>query len=294
MLHAPVNPADINVIDGTYGKLPDLPAIIGNEGCGEVVEAGEGTGGIAPGRLVVVLGGRTWTSHMTVPASAVAPLPEGVDPAQASMLLVNPCTAWCMLHEFARLREGDWVVQNAANSGVGRAVIRLARTLGVRTLNIVRRPDQVDGLLEFGGDVVVTGETDLRGGVEGLCGGLRPVLGLNAVGGASALNVANALAPGSPLVTYGAMGRQPLKIPNGLLIFRGLSFHGFWLARWRASAGEERLARLLEHLGGLLRDGVLRVPIASVHPLAEAAAAVEESRGSGREGKVLLDLRNGS
>jgi mitochondrial enoyl-[acyl-carrier protein] reductase / trans-2-enoyl-CoA reductase len=291
MLHAPVNPADINVIDGTYGQLPDLPAIIGNEGCGEVVEVGEGVEGFLPGTMVLALGGGTWASHLTVPAGELAPLPAGVDPVQASMLLVNPCTAWCLLHDFVALGAGDWVVQNAANSGVGRAVIRLARTLGVRTLNLVRRPDQVDELLEFGGDVVVTADVDLRREVEALCGGARPVLGLNAVGGPSALNVANALASGSPLATYGAMGRQPLKIPNGLLIFRGLSFRGFWLSRWRREHGAEGLAGMLGHLGGLLHEGILQVPVAAIHPLGAVGAAVEEARTSGRSGKVVLDLR---
>ena len=87
--------------------------------------------------------------------------------------------------------------------------------------------------------------TELRFGSRGaisvdLCGAHRPRLGLNAVGGASALNLANALSDFGVLVTYGAMARQPLKIPNGLLIFRNLEFKGFWASRWLRSLSPDR------------------------------------------------------
>ncbi len=138
------------------------------------------------------------------------------------------------------------MVQNAANSAVGRSVIQIARARGLKTLNVVRRPELIDELKALGADVVVTEDTDLRTSVEELCGGSRPRLALNAVGGASALNLANALADRGTHVTYGAMGRQPLKIPNGLLIFREITFRGSgcgtgattrrWLRRKRRSA----------------------------------------------------------
>jgi trans-2-enoyl-CoA reductase len=207
------------------------------------------------------------------------------------MLTVNPATAWRLLHDFASLQPGDWIAQNAANSGVGRAVIQLARHLGFRTLNVVRRPELLDELRALGGDVVVTEEVDLRREARALCGSTLPKLGLNSVGGSSALNIANALAPGSPHVTIGAMARQPLKIPNGLLIFQNLAFRGFWLRRWKENSPAAEIQSTYTTLADLLHRGILHTPLQQILPLSEAPAALAAAMQDKRTGKILLDLQ---
>ena len=290
MLAAPINPADLNVIEGTYGELPSLPCTIGNEGVGVVERVGSSVVGFASGQTVLPLAFGTWAEQMLVPAEALVELPEGLDPLQAAMLTVNPATAWRMLHDFVPLQPGDWIVQNAANSGVGRSVIQLAKALGLRTLNVVRRAELIDELRVSGADVVVTEDTNLRVEASALCGGVLPRLGLNAVGGASALNVANALGEGSPHVTYGAMGRQPLKIPNGLLIFKNISFRGFWLRRWKESAPPAEVRATYEKLAGYLAAGVLHTPVHKVFSLDRALEAIAEASQEKRTGKVLLRM----
>ncbi len=290
MLAAPINPADINVIEGKYGDLPDLPATIGNEGVGRVAGLGAGVTGLAAGQMVLPMGFGTWTREMVVPAAGVVALPEGLDPFQAAMLTVNPATAWRILHDFVKLEPGDWIVQNAANSGVGRSAIQLARALGLKTLNVVRRPELIDELKAIGADVVVTEETELRKEVKALCGGKKPRLAFNAVGGASALNVASSLAPGGTVVTFGAMSKQSLKIPNGLLIFQNISFRGFWLKRWREKAAPSALQETYAALAGHLKDGTLATPVHKVFALEQILEAVAEASLEMRGGKVLLDL----
>ncbi len=290
MLAAPINPADLNVIEGTYGELPSLPCTIGNEGVGVVERVGSSVVGFASGQTVLPLAFGTWAEQMLVPAEALVALPEGLDPLQAAMLTVNPATAWRMLHDFVPLQPGDWIVQNAANSGVGRAVIQLAKALGLRTLNIVRRVELLEELLAMGADVVVTEDTDLRRDASVLCGGVLPKLALNAVGGASALNVANALGAGSPHVTYGAMGRQPLKIPNSLLIFKNISFRGFWLRRWKETASLTEVRSTYETLAAYLAAGILYTPVHRVFPIEEALEAISEASQEKRSGKVLLRM----
>ncbi|MFZ4682670.1 MAG: MDR family NADPH-dependent oxidoreductase [Terrimicrobiaceae bacterium] len=290
MLAAPVNPADLNIIEGKYGELPELPAVIGNEGVGRVLDVGVGVSGFAAGDLVLPMSRGTWTNRLLAKADDVVLLPAGLDVFQAAMLTVNPPSAWAMLHEFVKLNAGDWIVQNAANSAVGRSVIQIARSLGWRTLNVVRRPELIDELRAIGGDVVVLEDCDLRTQIAELCGKDCPRLALNAVGGASALNLANALADEGTLVTYGAMGRQPLKIPNGLLIFRNLHFCGFWLNRWKEKSPANAIKEMFSTLAGLVERGELVMPVHRVYPLTELAAAVEEAGRESRAGKVLLDL----
>lgn len=290
MLAAPINPADLNVIEGTYGDLPELPATIGNEGVGRIAAAGPGVTGLAPGQLVLPMAFGTWTRQMLVPAGQVIPLPDGLDAFQAAMLTVNPATAWRMLHDFVKLEPGDWIVQNAANSGVGRSVIQLAGALGWKTLNVVRRAELVEELQQAGGTVVVTEECDLRKELKNLCGGARPKLALNAVGGNSALNIANALATAGTMVTFGAMSKQALKIPNGLLIFKDLKFAGFWLNRWRKAADTATRRETYESLAEHLKAGTLFTPVHAVYPLSGVVEAAEAAGGENRAGKVLLDL----
>ena len=294
MLAAPINPADLNIIEGTYGTLPELPATLGNEGCGRITAIGAGVKGLQPGTLAVPLVRGTWTQYLIAPTEKIIPLPDGIDPQQASMLAVNPATAWRLLHDFRNLHPGDWIVQNAANSGVGRAVIAIARSLGIRTLNIVRRPELAAELQALGAHIVETESCDLRHHARELCGGSLPVLALNAIGGASALNLANALAPNSPHVTYGAMARQPLKIPNGLLIFKNISFHGFWLRRWIDTAPAAELRATYHHLAQLIASGKLTVPVEKILPLREVQSALTLATSPSRQGKILLDLRAGA
>lgn len=290
MLAAPINPADLNVIEGTYGELPQLPCAIGNEGVGVIERIGDSVRGFAPGQTVLPLAFGTWAEKMLVPAEALVALPEGLDPLQAAMLTVNPATAWRMLHDFVPLRPGDWIVQNAANSGVGRSVIQLAKALGLRTLDVVRRSELVGELLQMGADVVVTEEMDLRTEAVALCSGVLPRLALNAVGGASALNLANALGADAVHVTYGAMGRQPLKIPNGLLIFKNISFRGFWLRRWKETASSEEIRATYEKLAAYLAAGILHTPVYRVFPIEEVHHAITEAAQEKRVGKVLLRM----
>lgn len=292
MLAAVINPADLNVIEGKYGELPALPATIGNEGVGRVAAIGAGVIGFEVGDLVLPMRSGAWCEFLVADAEEVIRLPSLLDPFQAAMLLINPTTAWEMLGRFVELHHDDWIVQNAANSAVGRCVIQLARLRGIKTLNVVRRAAVADELKALGATVVVTEDCDLREEVSRLCGGSRPVLALNAVGGASALNLANALEDGGTLVTYGAMGRQPLKIPNGLLIFRRLTFTGFWLREWKRITLPTEKQTTLFHLAELVIEGKLIQPIHRVYSLTELPDAVAEASREARSGKVLLDLRS--
>jgi NADPH:quinone reductase-like Zn-dependent oxidoreductase len=291
MLAAPVNPADLNVIEGKYGELPALPAIIGNEGVGRLIGLGVGTNGFSEGDLVLPMRRGTWTQFMLADAATAVRLPPKMNAFQAAMLTINPVSAWGMLDSFVRLQKGDWVVQNAANSAIGRCVIQIARSRGWKTLNVVRRSDLIEELKALGADEVVLEGGDLGEISAELCGAHRPRLGLNAVGGASALNVANALSDFGVLVTYGAMARQPPKIPNGLLIFRNLEFKGFWASRWLRSLPPARATKMWDGLASLSMRGKLRVPIHRVFPLPDLLSAVQEAASEKRNGKVLLDLR---
>ncbi|BCX47842.1 alcohol dehydrogenase [Haloferula helveola] len=287
VLASPINPADLNFIEGTYGVKPELPAVAGIEGCAEVTESRSAE--FAPGdRCIFIAQAELWAEETVVPASTLVKLPAGIDPVQAAMLKVNPATAWQMLTGFATLPEGSWVVQNAANSGVGQSVIQLAPLLGLRTINLVRRESLFDELKALGADHVLLDDSDGVDAAKSICGSDRPALALNAVGGDSALRLMNILGPGGIHVTYGAMGRKPLKVPNGLLIFKNLQLRGFWLTEWLRHASVDEVRGVYQRLAEVMADGKLKLPVDSTHPLADFAAAFARNGSPERDGKVLF------
>jgi mitochondrial enoyl-[acyl-carrier protein] reductase / trans-2-enoyl-CoA reductase len=203
-------------------------------------------------------------------------------------LKINPMTAWRLLHDYVGLKKGDWLIQNAANSAAGRAIIQIAHELGYKTINVVRRMELIDELRAEGGDVVFVDGEDLREEVKGATGGAPIRLGLNAVGGDSALRLANCLAPGSTLVTFGAMGLQPLKIPNGLLIFKDLRFRGIWINKWYDNATTEERMDAFRPLFEMAKHGLLKPKVEKAYPLNEAKTAVAHAAQGKRGGKVIF------
>ncbi|MCJ1431163.1 mitochondrial 2-enoyl thioester reductase [Xylographa pallens] len=279
-LAAPLNPADINQIQGTYPSLPPFTSLLGtpspsavpgNEACFEVLAAGSGATSVRKGDWVIAkhTGLGTWRTHLQVDESRVLRVEkEGLTPAQAGTVGVNPVTAWRMLRDFVRLDAdaGDWFVQNGANSGVGRAAIQLGKRWGYKNIAVVRdRPgeegEKLKRELEDLGATKVVSETevlarDFADKVKEWTGGGREAvrLALNCVGGKPATAMAKVLSPGSHLVTYGAMSKQPMQIPAGMLIFKNLVFDGFWVSKWSDAHPEEK-ERVVGAVLDMIRKG---------------------------------------
>ncbi len=288
-LAAPVNPADLGQIAGRYAVLKQFPAGAGIEGLGEVSIAGREVAGVRAGdwvRLPSEPG--TWREYVVAKGAGLLRVPNDLPVRQAAMAFVNPPTARRLLGDFVSLRPGEWLVQNAATSAVGRYVIQLARRYGWRTFNVVRDEAGGAAVRKAGGDVVVVEGSDLRVAFREAAGEVRPRLGLNSVGGESALGVLRLLAPGGVLVTFGGMTSEPVRFPTRQLIFDDLSLRGFWLTRWLREAPAVKIGAMYRDLFDLIRDGTLRVPVAGVYPLEGFREALAHAARPGRGGKILF------
>lgn len=296
MLMAPINPADINQIEGTYAFIPPRPFVAGNEGVGEVLSVGPAVQSLRPGDWVIpaVAGLGTWRPELICPAESLLRVPTDLPVEAAATILVNPCTAYRMLEDFVELKAGDVVIQNGANSAVGRAVIQLAAARGIKTVNVVRDRPNYEALEQelraLGATMVVKAERlplpETQAHLELVLGG-RPLLALNCVGGQAATDLARTLSPSGTLVTYGGMSRRPVTLPTGLLIFNDIRATGFWVSAWYkrqhdlAAQGDDSLTvkreRMMAELAGMLRSGKLALPPSRTHQLADWRQAMEQA-----------------
>lgn len=289
MLAAPVHPSDFGMILGKYGQLRELPADAGREGVAEVLQLGEGVSEVAVGDWVTIpssLG--SWQTHALATASELMRVPNDLPVEAAAMLMVNPPTAWRLLRD-ANLNQGDWVVQNAANSAVGLHVIEMARHLGLKTLNVVRREELVAPLLEMGADVVVTEDSSYEKKVGELTGKQPVRLALNSIGGTSAMRLINALSSGGTHITFGAMTFEEIRFPTRQLIFEGLTMKGFWMDKWYREHSTTRVQVMFDRLFDMMRTGIVQPRVSgefSLHQFKEAIAAASAPR----LGKVIFRM----
>jgi trans-2-enoyl-CoA reductase len=286
---SPINPADLNVLEGKYGRLPSLPCVPGTEGVARVIGLGDGVGERfkVGDRVVLPAGYGAWRTYGVAKADHLVRVPEGVDDAQAAMVRINPATAWCLLHEMVSMC-GGWVLQNAGGSGVGHAVRSFGRQLGIRVVSFVRDAAVAARMRAEGELAFVDEDASVAEVRSAQWFGEGAVLALNGVGGESALRQANLMQSGGSHVTYGAMGRQPLRIPNGLLIFRNLVFRGFWVSEWYERAGHGRSHHLITSLmDRMLSPEWIPLPVHAEFSRENHAEALRLA-AAGVRGKVML------
>ena len=291
-MYAPVNPGDLLGMEGRYGAAaPKLPAIAGVEGLGRVVEVGDGVTHVKAGdRVLLPPGHGTWCDKITAPAAQVSPLPDKGDPQQLCMMRANPAAAYLMLTTFVDLAPGDWVIQNAANSGAGQYLIELASIEGFKTVNIVRRPRTIERLKSLGADIVVLDGPDLVERVAAETNGANIKLGIDAVAGPATQEMAKCLAVGGTIINYGLLSGGPCMTDPQDVIFRDISLRGFWRAKWQITAPPEEVARVTDHLASLVVHGKLHAEVEAVYPLWKLREALHHAQRSDRTGKILLQM----
>lgn len=287
MEFSPINPSDLVLMRGLYGVKPKLPAPVGTEGVARVVKIGADVAGLKEGdRVLFPRGTSTWLTRSKVKADHLFALPANADPQQLSMLMVNPPTAYLMLTEYVALKKGDWVIQSAGNSAVGRAVIAIAKTMGVHTVSVVRRPELVEELKKLGADVVLVEGPDLAKRVAEATGKAKIMLALDSVGGPGLMPLNDCLANGGTLVAYGVMSGGPGPFFTAPNIFRNLTLRGFWLLNWFNRNSPERQIEVQKRMANWIADGTINTPVEATYTLDHSAAAI--SHAAKGTGKILF------
>lgn len=297
MVMAPINPADINMIEGVYPIHPSLPAIGGNEGVGQVIQVGKNVKGLSVNDMVIPAnpGFGTWRTHAVASESELIKVDKSVAPEYLACMAVNPCTALRLLEDFVKLDKGDVIIQNGANSTVGVAVMQMAAARGIKTINIIRDrpdyPDMVEKLKAYGGYIVDSeaylGQPSFKRLIADLP---KPKLALNCTGGAVVTDMARLLEDGGSVVTYGAMARKPITMPSSLFIFKDIKLRGFWLSKWLETHSAAERDAMYSQVTDMFKAEKLRL-WSERHKFSTGfETALERAQTERRERKVLLEF----
>ncbi len=291
MIASPVNPSDVAFTTGRYGLQPTYPATPGFEGVGLVEASGGGLlGRYLKGKRVVVINSRTgnWAEYAVAPARQCFPVPSDIPDEQAATYFVNPATALALTRHILRIQPGAWLLQTAAGSSLGKMVIRLGVQHGFRTINVVRRAEQVAELKRLGADAVLTEAEFTPERVQAITPSVPFVM--DPVGGETGTRAIQCLAAGGRAILYGLLSGEPVSLDPRFLITGSKRVEGFWLADWAKRRSIFQKIRLLREIRRLMRTGVTTSEIGETFPLDRVTDAVRATETPGKSGKVLLTL----
>lgn len=294
LVASPIHPSDLLTIAGMYasdtGPLPKVP---GKEGVGKVLAVGNLVQHLKPGDLTPILmpNDGVWQERYLLPAEGLVGLPPGGNVLQYAMGFANPASALMMLRDIVPLSLGDWVVQNAANSSVGQFLIQLAKRIGYRTINVVRRDGLAAKLHEMGADVVLVDGPDLPKKVVAATGGAPVKLAIDAVAGDASARLGGCLSQGGVLCNYGMLSGKNVQVSPAHLIGGGITVRGYWLTSSFAKMNQQQRAALFGELISLIASGAIKADVEASYPLDRVHDALAHAAKGERSGKIFLTLK---
>jgi NADPH:quinone reductase len=216
---------------------------------------------------------------------------DDVPDEQAASFVINPASAILMLRHVLAVPRGEWLLQSAAGSQIGRMMIRLAKRDGVRTINIVRRRESVAELERLGADaVIVSTDGPIDEQVRAITGPEGVRYAVDPVVGETGTQMFKALHEEGRMLIYGSLTGEPIRVgedPRYILAGRRV-LEVFWLGYWLPRLGTKERHQLTDAIAGLVRDGILETAPGRRYSLDEIGAAVTQAESVGKQGKVLL------
>src|ERR671916_478702 len=292
---AGVSFAEVQMLKGRYFGQPKFPFVPGYDLVGRVEEVGEGVDGVLLGKRVAALTQTgAWADRVALDASKLAPVPEGLAPAEAVAAVTNGVTAWQMLHRAARVRPGQIVLVHGASGGVGTLLVQLARLAGAEVIGTAsaRKHEHVRSLgavpVDYKNDDVPARVREISpGGVDAV---------FDHVGGPGLVDSYRMLRRGGTLVTYGSAStldgtghwiRPYVPILGRVLLWsampNGKKATFYYVQRW-PKLFKEDLTTVLS----LLAEGKIEARVDQRLPLEKAAEALGLLASGQASGKVVL------
>jgi NADPH:quinone reductase-like Zn-dependent oxidoreductase len=292
---AGVSFAEVQMLKGRYFGQPTFPVVPGYDLVGKVEDVGEGVDAGMIGRRVAALTETgAWADRVTLDAEELAPVPKGLDSAEAVAAITNGVTAWQMLHRAAKVRPGQTVVVHGASGGVGTPLAQLARLAGAEVIGTASASKHETVRALGAVPVDYKGEDVPKRVRESSPGGVDAIF--DHVGGSGLVDSYRMLRRGGTLVSYGSASTlegtghrlQPyLPIFGRILLWstmpNGKRATFYYVKRWPKFFGQD-----LSTVLSMLAEGKIEARVHRRLPLERASEALELLASGKASGKVVL------
>jgi len=288
MLSSPINPADMLFISGKYRIKPQFPQITGLEGVGIIDKVLEGSP-YSINTLVAFRHKGLWADYAIVPEQKLISLPAGYPVEKAAQLSLNPTTAYALLEE-ASLKQGEWLLINAGNSGVSRIIIQLAKLREIKTIVVTRNEKEAQGLNILGAtEVLTSAQSGLAEKIIEITDNVGLACVLDAVGGDLLSELLHAMAPFGKIISYGLLDKANVSYHNSTVIFKNLTITGFGIDAWLTKKGEQ-VHGIYRELAAIVANPDFKMPVAAVFPMVDFRDAFTYMENNFNSGKVLITM----
>jgi NADPH:quinone reductase-like Zn-dependent oxidoreductase len=223
-----------------------------------------------------------------VPATAVAYYPKNLSVEEGTSIWMQYLTAYGALIEYAKIKEGDFVLITAASSSVGLAAIQLALDVGAIPIATTRSSKKKQMLLDAGAHVIATDEESLAERVHAITGKHGADVIFNPIIGPYVNVLAEAAAEGATIFIYGILGSGQTPFPLFPALKKGLKLQGYVL--FEITRDAEKLARAKKYVFDRIEKGQLKPIIAKVFPLEDVVGAHRYMESNQQLGKIVVKI----
>ena len=231
-------------------------------------------------------GNGSWQEYVCLDEKWVWPLPDEITDEQAAQFVINPWTAYSMMREFGEMPRGEYLVQSAAGSTLGRQVIGLARHWSIKLINVVRRAEQKAELKALGADeVICSTDEDVVARVKEVTAGKGAWGGLDAVAGTMTQTLASCMRDGGRILMCGLLSGTVSSV-NVVDLFRGVQVNGYVV--WGVLRVRERRDACAAEVAVLMKEGMIRVAEVEKFELGDFRRAIARAEEVPSTVKVML------
>ncbi len=289
VLGAAANFPDVLMCRGGYQVRPPLPFTPGVELCGEVVTAGPGVTGVAPGDRLIggSIGGAFAELTLMNPDSAL-PAPDGLDDAEAGAFFITYQTGWFGLHRRARLAAGETLLVHAAAGGVGSGAVQLGKAAGARVIGVAGGEQKTEVARALGADVVIDRNTqDFVEVVKEVTGGRGADVIYDPVGGDTYARSTKCIAFEGRILIIGFAGGLIQSAALNHALVKNYSIVGLHWGLYQS-----KLPQLIRdchaQLTKMVADGAIRPLVSERLGLDEVPAGLQRLADGGTVGRVVF------
>jgi NADPH:quinone reductase-like Zn-dependent oxidoreductase len=289
----PIHPGDLAGV--RFGPpTPGQRTVAGLEATGVVVATGPGVDTPTIGtRVTVFPNSGSWAQRITVDAELAVPVPDSVSDDIAAQMVCNPLTALLLYRaaqqHFSVGLDGI-VINNAANSSVGRIFTTGAEHHHIATISVVRSADRAHELATRHPNVPVvsTDSPDWVEQIHAIADGCPIPVALDPVGGTIAGHLISLLSPGGTLISYGAMARENIPLHAAALLAGEISIRGLSIGRWLSGVAPERRASDIAGVTAIATTQAAEFDVAGTYTLDQITDAVQHVNRPGKIGTVIV------